>query len=120
MRQQWVADSGSMGWLRQTAYKIKYFKNKRIDWCGLRPTRLTSFGAARFSKGFPLGQAVCWQNQLAVKQQIEAPARGVTTPLDSPDILLQECCRFVDAPFSARGSFDAHLKKGGKGDFAED
>ena len=101
MRQQWVADSGSMGWLPQAAYKIKYFKNKRIDLCGLRPTRLTSFGAARFSKGFPLSQTVYWFSQLVVEQQIETPARGVATPLDSPDIRLQECCRFVDAPFSA-------------------
>jgi hypothetical protein len=82
MRQQWVADSGSMGWLPQTAYKIKYFKNKRINLCGLRPTRLTSFGAARFLRVASLSQAICWQGQLVVKQQIETPARGVPTPLD--------------------------------------
>jgi len=119
MRQQWVADSGSMGWLPQTAYKIKYLKNKRINLCGLRPTRLTSFESARFSKGAPLSQTVSWYSQLVVKQQIETPARGVTTPLDSPDILLQMRCRFVNALFSALGSFDAHLKKRGKGNFAE-
>ena len=111
MRQQWVADSGSMGWLRQTAYKIKVFKSKRLDLCGLRPTRLTSFAGARFSKGAPLSQAVCWSSQLVVEQQIETPARGVTTPLDSPDILLQMRCRFVNALFSARGSFDAFFSR---------
>ena len=80
MRQHRVADSGSMGWLPQTAYKIKYFKNKRINLCGLRPTRLRSFGAARFLRVAPLSQAVCWYSQLVVKQQIETPARGVPTP----------------------------------------
>ena len=120
MRQHRVADSGSMGWLPQTAYKIKYFKNNRINLCGLRPTRLRSFGAARFLRVASLSQAVCWSSQLVVEQQIETPARGVVTPLDCPDIQLQWCCRFVYALFSAQGCFDAHLKKGGKGNFAED
>lgn len=77
MRQQWVADSGSMGWLRQSAYKIKYFKDKSINECGLRPTRLTSFESARFSKGDPLSQAIYWFSQLVEEHQIETPARGV-------------------------------------------
>jgi hypothetical protein len=31
MRQHWVADSGSMGWLPQTAYKDKSIKIKRVN-----------------------------------------------------------------------------------------
>jgi hypothetical protein len=40
MRQHWVADSDSMGWLPQTAYKDKVFKNKKSKFVSLRSTEL--------------------------------------------------------------------------------